>query len=172
MTKPTKSDLLRAELIAVDKLTSGMTVSELSAKYSLSPKAIRTSLSTAEREGFVERAQALIYERLISPALALYEQKILTGDLSAARDILFGMEILGAKKSLPSDVLSIEAYRLIRAKKQEFTDAEVLERHDGGAELHREGLPAPLGGVRSDLQEQPQVAGNGEVRDGSDGEGE
>ncbi len=145
MAVPRKAELVKAELLAVEKLTSGATIKELAKEYDMSPGSVSKALQLADRNGFYERAEGLILSRLVSPALAVYEDRILRGDLEAARDILFGTGILSKTPKTPdtgAEALSIEAYRIVRAARQsspEVFNAEVVQRHDNGTELHREG---------------------------------
>jgi len=143
LSTPRKAALVKAELLAVEKLTSGSTIKELAEQYDMSPKAVSTALSLADRNGFYDRAQSLIMSRLVSPSLAVYEERILRGDLEAARDILFGTGILSKtpKVAESGEALSIEAYRIVRAARQsspEVFNAEIVQRHDNGPELHSE----------------------------------
>lgn len=159
MALPQKAALVKAELLAVEKLTSGSTIKELAKQYDMSPSAVSTALQLADKNGFYERAEGLILSRLVSPALAVYEDRILRGDLEAARDILFGTGILSkTPKTVENgaEALSIEAYRIVRAARQsspEVFNAEVVQRNDNGPELHSEG-PATAGrNIQSNVQE-------------------
>lgn len=145
MAVPRKAALVKAELLAVEKLTSGKSIKEIAEQYDMSPGAVSNALSLADKNNFYERAQSLIMSRLVSPSLAVYEDRILRGDLEAARDILFGTGILSKTPKIAdsgAEALSIEAYRIVRAARQsspEVFNAEVVQRHDNGTELHREG---------------------------------
>lgn len=154
-----KGKLVKAELLAVEKLTSGKTIKDIAKAYDMSPKAVSNALSLADRNGFYDRAQSLIMERLVSPSLAVYEDRILRGDLEAARDILFGTGILSKTPKANdsgAEALSIEAYRIVRAARQsspEVFNAEVVQRHDNGPELHREGPETAGRDIQSNVQE-------------------
>jgi hypothetical protein len=146
MSAPThKAALVKAELLAMEKLTGGSTIKELAKQYDMSPGAVSNALALADKNGFYERAEGLILSRLVSPALAVYEDRILRGDLEAARDILFGTGILSKAPKVDTggaEALSIEAYRIVRAARQSNNgvfNAEVVERHDNGSTVHREG---------------------------------
>ena len=139
-TPARKAALVKAELLAVEKLTSGSTIKDLAKQYDMSPGAVSTALALADRNGFYERAENLILNRLVSPALAVYEDRILRGDLEAARDVLFGMGILSKTPKAANEgaeALSIEAYRIVRAARQSspppFVEAEVKDPYESSS---------------------------------------
>lgn len=153
-----KAAIVKAELLAVEKLTSGKTIRDIARDYDMSPGAVSNALALADKNGFYDRAQGLILSRLVSPALAVYEDRILRGDLEAARDILFGTGILSKtpKPSEGAEALSIEAYRIVRAARvssPEVFNAEVVQRHDNGPEFHREGAEAAGRDVQGNVQD-------------------
>lgn len=171
-TPAKKAALVKAELLAVEKLTSGSTIKDLAKQYDMSSGAVSNALALADRNGFYERAEGLILGRLVSPALAVYEDRILRGDLEAARDVLFGMGILSKAPKAGgegAEALSIEAYRIVRAARQtngSVFDATLVQRHDDGAAVHSEGEQAAQRGVQSNVQDRPETHGHSEDRFG------
>jgi len=95
--KPTKDDRkiegLRTALIAIERVM-GKSIATIAEKYSLSSTAVRRELSLAEESGLIDAYRALAYDRLVGPALAVYEARIAMGDLEAARDVLQGLAVL------------------------------------------------------------------------------
>jgi DNA-binding Lrp family transcriptional regulator len=112
-----KVEALRGAMMAVER-TLGTSIKDIAGKYNCSPGAVKRYLDAAEESGLLEHFRALIYERLMGPALAVYEAQLQMGNLEAARDIVFGRGALmknppgrGAEQK-PIDTLA--AYRAER----------------------------------------------------------
>lgn len=94
----------------------GASTEQIARKYRLTTETTDKYLKEAAEYHFVEAFQGAIASQLGPLALAVYEQHLLGGNLEAARDILFGLGILGAEKNASSTegVESITLYRLER----------------------------------------------------------
>ena len=111
-------DRLRASMIAADKVLENKSITELAKDYHLSPARVKEHLALAQSSGFYQQFEALVLDRLVPPAMAVYEAHLQRGSLEAARDVLFGMGILrkNPKEADNPGVETIEAYRITRAK--------------------------------------------------------
>lgn len=134
---PSKLKLLKAEALALEKVTSGKTIKDLAEEYRMTPGAVSTHLSIAEKSGIVERLEAKILERLVPRALALLEEQILRGNVKAATDVLFGVGVLSRDRKFDPVSGGLEMLAAIRTVPR--PNAEIIQRHDDGAELHGEG---------------------------------
>lgn len=109
----------RANMMAADKVMVNKSISELAREYHLTPQRVKEHLDMALATGFYQKFEALILDKLVPPAMAVYEAHLERGSLEAARDVLFGMGIL---RKNPKDadaapgVETIEAYRITRQK--------------------------------------------------------
>ena len=94
----------------------GASTQEIAAKYRLQVGTVQDYLQQASEFRFVEAYIASISEKLAPLAMAVYEQHLLAGNLEAARDILFGLGVLGSEResAASKDVESITLYRLER----------------------------------------------------------
>lgn len=94
----------------------GASTQEIAAKYRLQVGTVQDYLQQASEFRFVEAYIASISEKLAPLAMAVYEQHLLSGNLEAARDILFGLGVLGSEResAASKDVESITLYRLER----------------------------------------------------------
>jgi DNA-binding Lrp family transcriptional regulator len=114
-----KVQQLRGALVAVER-AMGVPLSEIAKKYHISTETAKRYLDTAQEAGFIEHFRALIYERLVGKAMAVYEAKLEMGDLEAARDIAFGLGVLnknpGKGTSEPKPIDTLAAYRAERMK--------------------------------------------------------
>lgn len=111
-------EALRANLIAADKVLENKSITQLAADYHLTPQRVKDHLALAHSSGFYQQFEALILDKLVPPAMAVYEAHLQRGSLEAARDVLFGMGILrkNPKELDNPGVETIEAYRITRAK--------------------------------------------------------
>ena len=116
-----KIEHLRGSLIAIER-AMGVSIKDLAAKYSCSPGAVKRYLDQAAQTGLVEHFRALLFERLMGKALAVYEARIELGDLEAARDMVFGLGVLqkNPQTDKPQKVIdSLAEYRALKAKKDD-----------------------------------------------------
>lgn len=109
---------LRANLMAADRVLENKSITELAREYHLSADRVKEHLAMAHASGFYQQFEALVLDKLVPPAMAVYEAHLQRGSLEAARDVLFGMGVL---RKNPKDlenpgVETIEAYRITRAK--------------------------------------------------------
>ena len=109
---------LRANLMAADRVLENKSVTELARTYHLSPERVKEHLAAAHAGGFYQQFEALILDKLVPPAMAVYEAHLTRGSLEAARDVLFGMGILrkNPKETEHPGVETIEAYRMTRVQ--------------------------------------------------------
>jgi DNA-binding Lrp family transcriptional regulator len=118
-TQEKKIQQLRGALVAVER-AMGVPLAEIAKKYHISPETARRYLDVAQEAGFIEHFRALIYERLVGKAMAVYEAKLEMGDLEAARDIAFGLGVLnknpGKTGPDPKPIDTLAAYRAERMK--------------------------------------------------------
>jgi DNA-binding Lrp family transcriptional regulator len=112
-----------AAVLAIDWL-GGKTIHELAESYNLSNSQVQNRLNQADQLGMTEKFRELLLCRLVPPALAVYEARILGGDLDAARDMLFGLGVLtksGAQTTvrvIPGEgaITDIKQYRQYRKR--------------------------------------------------------
>ena len=88
-----KVEEMRGALIAVERAL-GKPLKELAQEYNCTQAAVKRYLDAAQESGFLEHFRALIYERMMGKALAVYEAQLDLGNLEAARDIVFGLGAL------------------------------------------------------------------------------
>lgn len=117
--RDTQEAELRGTLMATDRLLENKSIRELAENYKIAPKTVRAELDLAYAKGFRERVEALISERLVPAALAVYEAHLHRGSLEAARDLLFGIGVLkkdhkGSSEPADAPIVTLEAYRLSR----------------------------------------------------------
>lgn len=114
---------LRANLMAADRVLENKSITELAKSYHLTPQRVKEHLAMAHAGGFYQQFEALILEKLVPPAMAVYEAHLTRGSLEAARDVLFGMGVLSknpkTQEGATPGVETIEAYRITRAKPPE-----------------------------------------------------
>lgn len=110
-------DQLRTALIAIERAT-GKSISEIALKYNVSTAVVHRELSTAEESGLIDAFRGVAYERLMGPALAVYDARLAIGDLDAARDVVFGLGVFaksgdGGRRQRRA-VETLDAYRSSR----------------------------------------------------------
>lgn len=96
----------RAKLIAAERLTSGASIAELARSYGVGTARIKKALTLAERAGFYEAVEEIIFTRLLPKSLAVYELQLDRGNADVARDVLFGT---GALKKNPAVEVNVGA---------------------------------------------------------------
>jgi len=115
--KPKKANELRFEeaqgtLMAVHRML-GKSLREIGAIFDLSAETVRKRLTVAQGNELLGLTQDLVKERLLPKALAVYETKLLEGDLEAARDVMFGTGGLSKSTTVKvgADPESLENWR-------------------------------------------------------------
>ena len=73
---------------------AGATTNEIATEFHCSDRTVRRCLGEAREGGLLDRVRDYVAGTLIPKALRVYEQRLEEGDLSAARDILFGTGLL------------------------------------------------------------------------------
>lgn len=93
----------------------GKTVQQIADDYNCSRGAATTYLERARTSNMVlARAKELIGEKLVPLALAVYDGKLQEGDLSAAKDVLFGFGALAKESTIKhqaADPDTLDAFR-------------------------------------------------------------
>lgn len=109
-----KVEDMRGALMAVERAL-GKPIREIAKEYNCTQASVKRYLDHATESGFLEHFRALIYERMMGKALAVYEANLDLGNLDAARDIVFGLGALrknGESPDRPVKVIdSLAAYR-------------------------------------------------------------
>jgi hypothetical protein len=112
-----KVETLRTALIAIER-AMGKPIGEIAQKYELSRGVVTKELSLAEESGILDAFKRLAYDRLVSPALAVYDAQLALGNLEAARDVAFGLGIFqktpDASKFKGKAMDTLDAYRSAR----------------------------------------------------------
>lgn len=127
----------------------GVPIKDIAERYGMAPGSVKRSLSSVEESGLIEHFRTLVYERLVSKALAVYEAQLDMGNLEAARDIAFGLGVLQKDPLKTKAVKAIDtlaAYRAERAEKaivvtttaESETNAKLQQLDDPASELHGE----------------------------------
>lgn len=94
----------RAANFVVDS-ARGMSQAAIARKYGVSPHTVKEELRWAEREGFFQKAEDAIADRLVPLAIDVYEaalrEALITKDFTGAKELLKGVGLFsnGAAKS-------------------------------------------------------------------------
>lgn len=119
-------DGLRAAQMAIERAT-GKSIAEIARTFEVSVGQVHKALTAAQEAGFVEHFRHLGYDRLMTKAYAVYEAHLDMGDLDAARDIAFGLNVLRKEsregKLKEKAVTTLEEYRAQKnaAQPEDFT---------------------------------------------------
>jgi transposase len=118
-----KVEGVRASMMAIDR-AMGMSIKEIAEDFKVSPATVKSYLSTAEEEGFIDHYRRAMYDRLAPKVLAVYEAHLEQGSLQAARDLAQGLGILqnSPPKAKEKAITTLAEWR---AEKDEEKDAQV-----------------------------------------------
>lgn len=117
---------LRAGMMAIDR-AMGRSISEIAQEYHVTPQTVKSYLSSAEEEGFIDHFRRSMYDRLGGKVMAVYEAHLDQGSLVAAKDLAFGLGILttGPAKTKEKAIETLDQWRKEREPK-EIKDVEIV----------------------------------------------
>lgn len=102
-------------LIASKRL-EGSSLAEIAKLFKLSPTTVSKRLEEAHKDQLIELAKCIITERFTPKALAILDQELDAGNYEAAKDVLYGNQILqkGGKATITHVASGVAALDAIR----------------------------------------------------------
>lgn len=154
-TKLAKPKLFAADIQAEIKAEAmlahraiGASYREIGEIFGLSGQTAKKWIDRAKRAETISRAKGIVGERLVPKALAVYDMRLMDGDLEAARDILFGAGVLLKQTKVEMSAEVADPLERFRQKYfgpgEEAVDIEVTtveSEHERPGRQPSDGLP-------------------------------
>lgn len=97
----------QAALMLTERL-GGKTIGEIQQAFGVSRSTVHRRLNLAEQHGLLETAKAILLERLLPKALAVYDAALDDGEREIARDVIFGLGALRKTATVTTVPSSVE----------------------------------------------------------------
>lgn len=120
---------LQGEILLARRVSMNETERELAMVFGMSPSMVAKRLAEARDGDFLNLARNLISERMISKALTVLETKLNEGDYEAAKDVLYGLQVLqkGGKATIEHITSSTPTLDQIRKERAKAIEGQVVE---------------------------------------------
>lgn len=157
-----KAAEFRRSLIAIERVL-GRPVKEVAEKYRVRPGEVRKITSDLEKAGFYEAFEGVLLDIFVPKAFAVYEAQLDMGELSAARDILFGLGILRKDPQPKVGDEIVESLTLYRRRRAEGVLAAEGRALEGPPECMDLPKPTPLANPSTSRSAEERTERSGEA---------
>lgn len=119
---------VKQEQALVMKVVGGASYREIARMFEISDHTAKNWVKKARQNERMAMARGIISERLVPMAIAVYEERLNAGDIEAARDVLFGTNILqrNAKVSVEAVQDPLQRFREKYFGGEPAVEAEVV----------------------------------------------
>lgn len=110
----------------IAKRTEGATIEQLAKSYGISSTTVTKRINLARQADLVGIAREVIVDKLIAKAIAVVEKELNNGNYLAAKDVLFGTNVL--QKSGVSTITHVSSTPTLDAIRAEAIDVESVNK--------------------------------------------
>lgn len=127
---------VQAASMLAKRVLNSTTHQEIARLFGCSPDMVRKRLQLAASGDLQQMAKDIITERMLPQALTLLEQNLQAGNYDAAKDVLYGLQVLqkGGTAKIEHITSSTPTLDQIRKERQKAIDAEVINTPDDSAQ--------------------------------------